>query len=122
MSEFLRPVPAEAVEQGTPVYKPYVQFESFGLIVGFDHALQASPEQLVDDTKRPDTAAFFAITADRDIYLPRDTVLPETLTAVANGLQAYLSDESLSDEQRSALEHGVARLQKYAATGNRTNL
>jgi hypothetical protein len=118
MSEFFRPGQGEAAgEGGAPIYRPHVQFEPFGLVVSFDHALQAVPEEV----NGAETVTSFVVDPSRELYLGLQLIPRPVLEEVARGLETYLEDEALEDEHKALITHGVSRLNRFFATGDLGN-
>lgn len=101
-------------------YRPYISFEQFGLIVGFDHGLRVAPEVFDDPERGPRKATYFLVSPQRELYLGLQFVPRIILSVVARGLETYLeAPTTFSEEQRALIEHGVFRLNRFVATGER---
>ena len=93
-------------------YIPKIEFESFGLVVTFDHALSATPDELSSDRFKG-TETGFLIHPERGLYIGLAFIPRGILKEVANGLEMYLEDQSFTDEQRALIALGVNRLNNF---------
>lgn len=100
----------EQQHQEQPLYRLKVEFDEDGLVVAFDHALKASPEQL-RDIEGPVTT--FLIHPDKELYFGLRFVPRNVLSEVVRGLKSYLDDEHLTQEQLELITLGTKRLEDF---------
>lgn len=103
--------------QEQPAYIPAIKFEDFGLVVRFDHALEAKPAELLSLKrfyKKGLTVTDFVIRSEsNELYVGLHFVPRRILKEVTEGLKTYQEDEKLTEDQRVLIGHGIYLLERF---------
>lgn len=107
------------VEQGSsekPKYIPAVQFGKSDLLISFDHALEAKPEELLSKErfcKPGSTTVFLVRPDDKYLYFGLHFVPRRILSEVIDGLKSYREVQSFTNDQLWLINHGVDLLERF---------
>lgn len=99
-----------------PTYIPAIEFRNQGLMVSFDHSLQAKPAELLDPNRffRRDLVqtCFFIRPEDDSLYVGLHFISRGVLREVARGLKTYQEGEAFDQEQQSLLNKSIHLLER----------